>query len=165
MACRLCVWMVINHHIFDLTAGSKCAIKTDNGIRVSTPQKMASLKPAFIKPHGTITPANASYLVSLFFSLSLFLYQLLSLPSSDWWSICSSNHEWRESASFGSEAEGLSQGIRICLSGSIRPTAARVRRERAQRQGRKWKEFEGIGVMGFCWSFSSWHLFSINWVI
>ncbi|ETN86386.1 hypothetical protein RB195_010842 [Necator americanus] len=37
-------------------------IKADNGIRVSTPEKMASLKPAFIKPHGTVTAANASYL-------------------------------------------------------------------------------------------------------
>lgn len=37
-------------------------IKTDNGVRVSTPEKMASLKPAFVKPHGTITAANASYL-------------------------------------------------------------------------------------------------------
>ncbi|KAJ8925375.1 hypothetical protein NQ315_009206 [Exocentrus adspersus] len=37
-------------------------IDRDNGIRVSTPEKLASLKPAFIKPHGTITAANASYL-------------------------------------------------------------------------------------------------------
>ncbi|VDO71773.1 unnamed protein product [Haemonchus placei] len=37
-------------------------IKTDNGIRVSTPEKMAALKPAFVKPHGTITAANASFL-------------------------------------------------------------------------------------------------------
>ncbi|KJH53045.1 acetyl-CoA C-acetyltransferase [Dictyocaulus viviparus] len=34
----------------------------DNGVRISTPEKMASLKPAFVKPHGTITAANASYL-------------------------------------------------------------------------------------------------------
>ncbi|KIH63876.1 acetyl-CoA C-acetyltransferase [Ancylostoma duodenale] len=37
-------------------------IKADNGIRISTMEKMASLKPAFVKPHGTITAANASYL-------------------------------------------------------------------------------------------------------
>ena len=36
----------------------------DNGIRVSTPGQMAKLKPAFIKPHGTVTAANASFLVS-----------------------------------------------------------------------------------------------------
>ncbi|RZC31928.1 trifunctional enzyme subunit beta, mitochondrial [Asbolus verrucosus] len=37
-------------------------IDRDNGIRVSTPEQLAKLKPAFIKPHGTITPANASFL-------------------------------------------------------------------------------------------------------
>uniref|UniRef100_A0A1I7X6M8 acetyl-CoA C-acyltransferase n=1 Tax=Heterorhabditis bacteriophora TaxID=37862 RepID=A0A1I7X6M8_HETBA len=37
-------------------------IKVDNGVRVSTMEKMASLKPAFVKPHGTVTAANASYL-------------------------------------------------------------------------------------------------------
>ena len=39
-------------------------MSADNGIRVSTPQQMAKLKPAFIKPHGTVTAANASFLVS-----------------------------------------------------------------------------------------------------
>lgn len=34
----------------------------DNGIRVSTIEQMAKLKPAFIKPHGTVTAANASFL-------------------------------------------------------------------------------------------------------
>merc|ERR1719288_695866 len=34
----------------------------DNGIRVSTPAQMAKLKAAFIKPHGTVTAANSSYL-------------------------------------------------------------------------------------------------------
>ena len=37
-------------------------VAKDNGIRVSTPQQMAKLKAAFVKPHGTITAANASYL-------------------------------------------------------------------------------------------------------
>ncbi|CAJ0929128.1 unnamed protein product, partial [Mesorhabditis belari] len=37
-------------------------VKADNGIRVSTPEKLTSLKPAFVKPHGTITAANASFL-------------------------------------------------------------------------------------------------------
>lgn len=36
----------------------------DNGIRVSTKEQLAKLKPAFIKPYGTITAANASFLVS-----------------------------------------------------------------------------------------------------
>jgi len=34
----------------------------DNGIRISSKEKMAKLKPAFVKPHGTVTAANASYL-------------------------------------------------------------------------------------------------------
>ena len=37
-------------------------ITTDNGIRVSSEEQMAKLKPAFIKPHGTVTAANSSYL-------------------------------------------------------------------------------------------------------
>eukprot|EP00794_Sanderia_malayensis_P004852 gene4852-5489_t len=37
-------------------------VTKDNGVRVSTMEQMAKLKPAFIKPHGTITAANASYL-------------------------------------------------------------------------------------------------------
>ncbi|KAF1761047.1 hypothetical protein GCK72_009301 [Caenorhabditis remanei] len=37
-------------------------IKEDNGIRVSTNEKLSTLKPDFVKPHGTITAANASYL-------------------------------------------------------------------------------------------------------
>ncbi|CAG9829066.1 unnamed protein product [Diabrotica balteata] len=37
-------------------------VEKDNGIRVSSPEKLASLKPAFIKPHGTVTAANASFL-------------------------------------------------------------------------------------------------------
>lgn len=36
-------------------------VKEDNGIRVSTPEKLASLKPAFVKPHGTITAGLKCY--------------------------------------------------------------------------------------------------------
>lgn len=39
------------------------SITKDNGIRVSTPEQLAKLKPAFIKPHGTVTAANSSFLV------------------------------------------------------------------------------------------------------
>lgn len=42
--------------------GSTTVVKKDNGIRVSSPDKLAKLKPAFVKPHGTITAANASFL-------------------------------------------------------------------------------------------------------
>merc|ERR1719486_1124766 len=37
-------------------------VEKDNGSRVSAPAQMAKLKPAFVKPHGTVTAANASYL-------------------------------------------------------------------------------------------------------
>ncbi len=37
-------------------------VDKDNGIRPSSAEKMAKLKPAFVKPHGTVTAANASYL-------------------------------------------------------------------------------------------------------
>ena len=38
-------------------------IQTDNGIRGdSSAEKLAKLKPAFAKPHGTVTAGNASYL-------------------------------------------------------------------------------------------------------
>ena len=47
-------------------------VNADNGIRVSTPEQMAKLKPAFVRPHGTITAANASFLVRI---------NLLSPPS------------------------------------------------------------------------------------
>ena len=38
-------------------------VEKDNGIRASSMEKMGKLKPAFIKPHGTVTAANASFLV------------------------------------------------------------------------------------------------------
>jgi acetyl-CoA acyltransferase len=34
----------------------------DNGVRIPTPEKLASMKPAFVKPHGTVTAINASFL-------------------------------------------------------------------------------------------------------
>jgi len=37
-------------------------VTADNGIRPSSPEQMAKLKPAFIKPNGTVTAANASFL-------------------------------------------------------------------------------------------------------
>ncbi|XP_011499848.1 PREDICTED: trifunctional enzyme subunit beta, mitochondrial [Ceratosolen solmsi marchali] len=42
--------------------GTKKAIKQDNGIRVSTKEQLAKLKPAFVKPYGTVTAANSSFL-------------------------------------------------------------------------------------------------------
>ncbi|KAM3860896.1 trifunctional enzyme subunit beta, mitochondrial [Diretmus argenteus] len=37
-------------------------VSQDNGIRVSSMEKMGKLKPAFVKPHGTVTAANSSFL-------------------------------------------------------------------------------------------------------
>ncbi|KAG1682294.1 Trifunctional enzyme subunit beta, mitochondrial [Nymphon striatum] len=40
----------------------KQPVTKDNGVRVSSMEKLGSLKPAFIKPHGTVTAANSSFL-------------------------------------------------------------------------------------------------------
>uniref|UniRef100_A0A8C2CP36 Trifunctional enzyme subunit beta, mitochondrial n=1 Tax=Cyprinus carpio TaxID=7962 RepID=A0A8C2CP36_CYPCA len=37
-------------------------VSKDNGIRPATMEQLAKLKPAFIKPHGTVTAANSSFL-------------------------------------------------------------------------------------------------------
>ncbi|NP_001080077.1 hydroxyacyl-CoA dehydrogenase trifunctional multienzyme complex subunit beta S homeolog [Xenopus laevis] len=37
-------------------------VEKDNGIRPSSMEQMTKLKPAFIKPHGTVTAANSSFL-------------------------------------------------------------------------------------------------------
>ena len=37
-------------------------ISRDLGVRVSTPEQMAKLKPAFVKQYGSVTAANSSYL-------------------------------------------------------------------------------------------------------
>lgn len=41
---------------------AKTPVALDNGIRVSSMEQMAKLNPAFIKPHGTVTAANSSFL-------------------------------------------------------------------------------------------------------
>jgi len=42
--------------------GKDQMIDKDNGIRVTPLEKLASLAPAFVKPHGTVTAANSSFL-------------------------------------------------------------------------------------------------------
>lgn len=42
--------------------GVNQVVNKDNGIRVSTEEQLAKLKPAFVKPYGTVTAANASFL-------------------------------------------------------------------------------------------------------
>ena len=44
------------------SSGKDHWVTKDNGIRPSTDEQMAKLKPAFVKPHGTVTAANASFL-------------------------------------------------------------------------------------------------------
>lgn len=39
-------------------------VSKDNGIRPSSMEQMGKLKPAFVKPHGTVTAANSSFLVN-----------------------------------------------------------------------------------------------------
>ena len=46
-----------------LVKGDQEPVTKDNGIRVSTLEQMAKLKPAFIKPQGTVTAANSSFMV------------------------------------------------------------------------------------------------------
>ncbi|KAI1719110.1 3-ketoacyl-CoA thiolase [Ditylenchus destructor] len=41
---------------------NKTTISKDTGVRISTMEQLTKLKPAFVKPHGTITAGNASYL-------------------------------------------------------------------------------------------------------
>jgi len=54
---------IIAQEITEVSLPPKFApIKNDNGVRVAKLEKLASLKPAFVKPHGTLTAANSSFL-------------------------------------------------------------------------------------------------------
>lgn len=44
-------------------SGVDKTVEKDNGIRVSSKEQLAKLKPAFVKPYGTVTAANSSFLV------------------------------------------------------------------------------------------------------
>jgi acetyl-CoA acyltransferase len=44
------------------TPGKSTPVSLDNGVRPSSPDQISKLKPAFVRPHGTITAANASFL-------------------------------------------------------------------------------------------------------
>lgn len=58
---RLNGWF--NDEVIPLINEKGVPVTEDNGIRPdSSAEKMASLKPAFIKPYGTVTAANASFL-------------------------------------------------------------------------------------------------------
>lgn len=56
-------------------------VDKDNGIRVSSKEQLAKLKPAFVKPYGTVTAANSSFLVCP--AISLFSLFYLSLTTFD----------------------------------------------------------------------------------
>ena len=48
--------------VFEYHVPGGATISQDNGIQVNTMERMGQLKAAFVKPHGTITAANSSYL-------------------------------------------------------------------------------------------------------
>ncbi|XP_053736951.1 trifunctional enzyme subunit beta, mitochondrial isoform X2 [Synchiropus splendidus] len=50
--------MAVTH----LVVSGRDIVSKDNGIRPSSLEQMSKLKPAFIKPHGTVTAANSSFL-------------------------------------------------------------------------------------------------------
>ncbi|NBC27485.1 MAG: acetyl-CoA C-acyltransferase [Bacteroidetes bacterium] len=54
----------LSNEIFPVSLnGGETIVDQDNGVRGdSTPEKLAKLNPAFIKPHGTVTAGNASFL-------------------------------------------------------------------------------------------------------
>jgi acetyl-CoA acyltransferase len=60
------IYNFIPGHLSDLipvnVPGKVGLVAADNGIRPSTMEKVGSLKAAFVKPHGTVTAANSSYL-------------------------------------------------------------------------------------------------------
>lgn len=58
---------LVNQLFKILVRGVDQVVDKDNGIRVSSPESLAKLKPAFVKPYGTITAANASFLASFLF--------------------------------------------------------------------------------------------------
>lgn len=55
-------------------------VSKDNGIRPSSMEQMSKLKPAFVKPHGTVTAANSSFLVNFSFYCSIWI-NILTLNS------------------------------------------------------------------------------------
>uniref|UniRef100_A0AAY4DBB5 Trifunctional enzyme subunit beta, mitochondrial n=1 Tax=Denticeps clupeoides TaxID=299321 RepID=A0AAY4DBB5_9TELE len=48
--------------IISFQVPGKNIISADNGIRPTSMEQMGKLKPAFVKPHGTVTAANSSFL-------------------------------------------------------------------------------------------------------
>ncbi|NXL68810.1 ECHB enzyme, partial [Chordeiles acutipennis] len=48
--------------LFFLSSTGKDTVTKDNGIRPSSMEQMGKLKPAFVKPYGTVTAANSSFL-------------------------------------------------------------------------------------------------------
>ncbi len=65
----------LDYHVPNTTT----VVKRDNGIRVGSMEKLSKLKPAFVRPHGTITAANSSFLVRNNVLYPLFLCQILPI--------------------------------------------------------------------------------------
>jgi len=85
-------WSQLVLCVFCFATGVAAPVDRDNGIRPSSMEAMGKLKAAFIKPHGTVTAANASFLVSVqnfrpiaecsYAKLAQFLF---------WWNSCNSS--------------------------------------------------------------------------
>ena len=85
-------WSQLVLCVFCFAAGVAAPVDRDNGIRPSSMEAMGKLKAAFIKPHGTVTAANASFLVSVqnFRPIAECSYAKLA-QFSFWWNSCNSS--------------------------------------------------------------------------
>lgn len=97
-------------------SGVDKTVDKDNGIRVSSKEQLGKLKPAFVKPHGTITAANASFLVCTLFDEGsknhMYIYMRRKQNYhgdffTDRWCFCVSDHDRSESEGIGSETKSL----------------------------------------------------------
>eukprot|EP00285_Hemiselmis_virescens_P015188 CAMPEP_0173382368 /NCGR_PEP_ID=MMETSP1356-20130122/4879_1 /TAXON_ID=77927 ORGANISM="Hemiselmis virescens, Strain PCC157" /NCGR_SAMPLE_ID=MMETSP1356 /ASSEMBLY_ACC=CAM_ASM_000847 /LENGTH=457 /DNA_ID=CAMNT_0014336673 /DNA_START=1 /DNA_END=1374 /DNA_ORIENTATION=+ len=53
---------LFKHELIPVIGSKGNTVSADNGIRPTSIEKLGALKPAFIKPHGTVTAASSSFL-------------------------------------------------------------------------------------------------------
>ena len=53
---------LFNNEIVGIMGSKGKFVTVDNGIRPTSVEKLGALKPAFVKPHGTVTAASSSFL-------------------------------------------------------------------------------------------------------
>lgn len=56
--------LVPDNNCICLSTLGRDIVSKDNGVRPTSMEQLAKLKPAFVKPHGTVTAANSSFLVN-----------------------------------------------------------------------------------------------------